>query len=214
MPTGYTQMIINDKVKTAKEFLHFCLRAFGVCSDMRDDEFVPEDDYTEKIRNATQADIDYHSDKLKSAEQELERIQQLTDDDLYQMYVDQNAKDKTYYEECLEENGRNNAKYEKMLEEIRPWECHPDCEAVKNFAVDQLERSKEDIGYFQEKLDEIGDLSRESFQERKEEFRDELLNHARWSVNFYKEEMNRAVKRQQEKLNFYRKFKEDLEKLK
>ena len=37
MATGYTQQIINGGVKTPKEFLHLCLRNFGVCYSMRDE---------------------------------------------------------------------------------------------------------------------------------------------------------------------------------
>ena len=45
MPTGYTQMILDGKVKTPKEFLHLCLRNFGVCICMRDDSFDVDMDY-------------------------------------------------------------------------------------------------------------------------------------------------------------------------
>ena len=51
MPTGYTQQIIDGTVKTPKEFLHLCLRNFGVCVSMRDVPFNESQvDYTEYIK--------------------------------------------------------------------------------------------------------------------------------------------------------------------
>ena len=64
MPTGYTAFIENGKVKTAKQFLHLCLRAFGICVRMRDDSLEVEDDYTPKIIDGYQKDIEYHQKYL------------------------------------------------------------------------------------------------------------------------------------------------------
>ena len=122
MPTGYTQMIIDEKVKTPKEFLHLCLRNFGVCVCMRDDEFKVEEDYTPKIMEFYQSDVDYHKERLQSAENRLKQIKQLTDDELYQMYIAQYGKDKQYYEEAIKRDTALNAKFDQFSEAIKNWE--------------------------------------------------------------------------------------------
>ena len=71
MPTGYTQQIIDGTVKTTKEFLHLCLRNFGVCISMRDMPFDSQGDYTEYIKkfaldqiDISKDDEDYYADEL------------------------------------------------------------------------------------------------------------------------------------------------------
>lgn len=213
MPTGYTQMIIDGKVKSPQDFLHLCLRNFGVCVCMRDEEFKVEEDYTPKILEFTQQSIDYHKNALKSAEEHLKKIQQLTEDQLYQKYVEEKSKSKKYNEEALQENQRINTIFDRFTEKIRNWECSPEYENIKNFALDQLKISKEDEDYHQKKLDEIGDLSRKSFQQQKDEYLNGLIESDEWTINYHKDEMQKAISRQTETVSFYHFFKQELKKL-
>lgn len=213
MPTGYTQMIIDGKVKSPKDFLHLCLRNFGVCVCMRDDEFKVEEDYTPKIMKFTQQAVDYHKNALQSAEEHLKQIQQLTEDQLYQKYVKENTKSRKYYEERLKEAHNINEKYNNFSIAIGKWECSPEYENIKNFALDQLRISYDSTEYLEEQLAKIGDLSRESFQKKKEEYLNKLIDDAKWSINYHKDEMEKAISSQTEMVSFYHFFKQELEKL-
>ena len=72
MPTGYTQQIIDGTVKTPKEFLHLCLRNFGVCISMRDMPLdTPQVDYTEYIKKYYQDTMGYYTKALENAKKEL-----------------------------------------------------------------------------------------------------------------------------------------------
>ncbi len=82
MPTGYTSFIENGKVRTAKQFLHLCLRAFGVCINMRDDSLEVKDDYTKDLLKGFQEDIDYHKKRLKIAEKKLSEIKSISEEEL------------------------------------------------------------------------------------------------------------------------------------
>ena len=213
MPTGYTQMIIDGKVKSPKDFLHLCLRNFGVCLCMRDEEFDVQEDYTPNIMKFTQDSVDYHKNALKSAEDKLKQIQQLTEDQLYQKYVEEKSKTKKYCEEGLKKANEINAKYAQFSESIRNWECSPEYENIKNFALDQLRISEDNTDYYEEQLAEIGNLSRESFQQQKDEYLNGLIKSAEWGINYHKDEMQKAISRQTEMVNFYHFFKQELEKL-
>ena len=87
MTTGYTQQIIDGTVKTPKEFLHLCLRNFGICVSMRNESFNIQGDYTEYIKKYYQDTIGYLNKALENAKKEYARISNLSDDDLYEMYV-------------------------------------------------------------------------------------------------------------------------------
>ena len=212
MPTGYTQMIIDGKVKTPKEFLHLCLRNFGICACMRDEEFNVEEDYSRKISNFYQQSVDYHKKYLQSAENELKKIMQMSDNKLYKKYVEMKSKDKEYYEKALLEADRHNLTYEQFSRKIENWECDPEYNNVKEFALDQLRISKDDTDYYEEKLQNIGDLSRERFEEEKNSFREELTEKYQWEINYHSEEMKKAESRMTEAINFYHFFQRDLEK--
>jgi len=214
MPTGYTQMIINGEVRTPKDFLHLCLRNFGVCVCMKDEGFKVEEDYTPKIMEFYQKDVDYHKERLQSAEERMQKILKMTDEELYQQYVKENSKTKKYNEEALQEAQRINTIFDQFTEKIKNWECSPEYENIKNFALDQLKMSKEDEEYHQQKLDEIGDLSRETFETVKEKYRNGIIDDAKWDIDYHTKEMENAESRMAEVVSFYHFFKQEIEKLK
>lgn len=114
MPTGYTQQIIDGTVKTLKEFLHLCLRNFGVCVSMRDESLNLQSDYTEYIKKFYQVLIDYHIKELKNAKAEYERIINLSYDELYEMYVNKFTDNREYYRKIADEAKKQNAQYQSF----------------------------------------------------------------------------------------------------
>ena len=119
MPTGYTQQIIDGTVKTPKEFLHLCLRNFGVCVSMRDMPFDSQGDYTPYIKKFYQDSMDYHAKALENAKAEYERVINLSDDDFYEMYVERFSHNREYYQDTIDYHAKalENAKaeYERVI---------------------------------------------------------------------------------------------------
>ena len=181
---------------------------------MKEDSLDVQEDYSKKIIDFYQQDVDYHKNALKSAEEEMERIMKLSDDELYQKYVEEKSKTKKYCEEGLKEANEINAKYAQFSDSIRNWKCSPEYENVKNFALDQLKISEIDTDYYEENLAKVGDLSRESFQQQKEEYLNKLKKHVEWEIGYHKDEMEKMISRQTEVVNFYHFFKQELEKIK
>lgn len=214
MPTGYTQMIIDGEVKTPKDFLHLCLRNFGILYSLSDKPMDVREDYTQDIMKSTQANIDYHKKLMEDAQERLKQIQEMSDDDLHQKYVQEKSSDKKSCEDLIRENEGINAKYADFAEKIRNWECSSDYESVKNFAIEQLNISKESTRYWEEELAKIGDLSREDFEQKKDEYREKLIESANWDVQYHQKEMENAISEQTRRINYYHFFKQELEKLK
>ena len=214
MPTGYTSFIENGKVKSAKQFLHLCLRAFGVCTDMRDSSLEVKDDYTKDILNGSQQDIDYHKELLERAEQRLSEIKSLSEEELRVRYIKETKKRIKDLQKCQTHEFSKYGDYLRIRESIRDWDCDPEFQKVKDFALDQIDISIPDDSYYEEKLAEIGAPTNEGFQERKEQYLQKLIDEAQWDVNYHREEMENAVRRRDEKIRYNNGFKKELNKLK
>ena len=214
MPTGYTSFIENGKVKSAKQFLHLCLRAFGVCTDMRDSSLEVKDDYTKDILNGSQQDIDYHKELLERAEQRLSEIKSLSEEELRVRDIKETKKRIKDLQKCQTHEFSKYGDYLRIRESIRDWDCDPEFQKVKDFALDQIDISIPDDSYYEEKLAEIGAPTNEGFQERKEQYLQKLIDEAQWDVNYHREEMENAVRRRDEKIRYYNGFKKELNKLK
>lgn len=215
MPTGYTEQIITGKVKSPKDFLHLCLRNFGICYFLRDEPISESsDDYYRQIYENTQKNVDYHKMELSKAEDNLKEIERLSDDELYLRFVQFFYDQKRYCKEMIQKNTEVNLKYKQFEESISKWECSPEYQNIKDFALDQLRISKEDTDYYEKQLSEIGDLSREDFEGKKDAYRQKLIQEAQWMVDHHKKELGCAIKKQTESISFYHFFKEEIEKIK
>ena len=214
MPTGYTSFIEDGKVKTAKQFLHLCLRAFGVCINMRDDSLKLTDDYTKDLLKGYQQDIDYHQKKLEVARKELDRIQQMSEEELCAQYIKDTTRDIEYYMKQNNQQNGNLEEYLRIREGIQNWDCDEKFKSIKEFALNQIDISMDRSDYYEEALKKCGEPTREGFLKVKDEYIKKIVDHAKWDVDYHTEELEKAIKRREDNLKFYKEFKEELNKLK
>ena len=214
MPTGYTQKIIDGEVQTPKDFLHLCLRAFGVLVDFMDDPLDPNRDYTQDIINRCQKDVDYAKKKVEEYKEELKKYQQISDEDLYQEWVKKETESRDWAIESMKTVAKTNDLLGRFHRSIEDWECSKEYEGVKSFALEQLEISTEDTGYEAEILERTKDLSREHFDTVKDELRNSYIASASRMLESSEDMVKDAIKRQSERVSFYHFFKQEIEKLK
>ena len=213
MPTGYTQQIINGTVKTPKEFLHLCLRNFGVCVSMRDESLNLQGDYTEYIKKFYQDSMDYHIKELKNAKAEYERVINLSDDELYEMYVNKFTDNRDYYQKRTDEAKKQNAQYQSFYDAIKNWDCSEEFSNIKSFALNQIDISKEDENYY---ADEVSKemLTKEKFiSNGKAKYEEDLLKQTKWNIDYHQEQLDDITKKMNDTLAFYERFKKEIEKL-
>ena len=212
MPTGYTQQIIDGTVKTPKEFLHLCLRNFGVCISMRDMPFdVSQGDYTEYIKKYYQDSMGYHTKALENAKAEYERVINLSDDDLYEMYVKNFSDNREYYQKRTDEAKKQNAKYQSFYDAIKNWDCSEEFSSIKKFALDQIDISKDDEDYYADELSKEMLTKEEFISEGK--YKEELLKNSKWDIDYHQKELDYVIKNMNDTLAFYEHFKKEIEKL-
>ena len=214
MPTGYTQQIIDGTVKTPKEFLHLCLRSFGVCISMRDMPFDAQQvDYTEYIKKYYQDLIGYHNKALENAKAEYERVINLSDDDFYEMYVERFSHNREYYQKRTDEAKKQNAQYQSFYDAIKNWDCSEEFSNIKKFALDQIDISKEDEDYYADELSKEMLTKEEFISGGKNEYKEELLKHAISDISYHQKELDNEIKTMNNVLAFYERFKKEIEKL-
>lgn len=213
MPTGYTQQIIDGTVKTPKEFLHLCLRNFGICISMRDEPLNPQGDYTEYIKKYYQDTIGYLNKVLENAKKEYDRISNLSDDDLYEMYVKKFTDNRDYYQKRTDEAKKQNAKYQSFYDAIENWDCSEEFRNIKKFALDQIDDSKEPEDFYKDELTKKMLTKKEFISDGKYEYKENLLKNAEQDVNYKQERLDDAIKNMNDALAFYERFKKEIEKL-
>lgn len=214
MPTGYTQQIIDGKVKTPREFLHLCLRNFGICICMRDEPFdESQEDYTEYLKKSYQDTIGYYTKALENAKAEYEKVINLSDDDLYKMYVKEFTNDRDYYQKITDEEKEQNAKYQTFYDTIKNWDCSEEFSNIKKFALDQIDISKENEDSYKDELSKRMLTKEEFIADGKYKYRENLLNTVEWSVNYNQERLDEAIENMNNGLAFYERFKKEIEKL-
>ena len=213
MPTGYTQQIIDGKIKTPKEFLHLCLRNFGICAGMRDVPFEAQVDYTEFIKKYYQDTIGYYSKKLENAKKEYTRILNLSDEDLYKMYVKIFSDDRDYYQKRTDEIKEQNIKYQTFYDAIENWDCSEEFSNIKQFALNQIDISKEDEDSYVDKLSKKMLTKEEFISNEKSKYKEDLLNYSKSNIDYHQKELDAAIKGMNDALAFYERFKKEIEKL-
>jgi hypothetical protein len=214
MPTGYTAFIEEGKVRTPKEFLHLCLRNFGVCCRIKDNEMSVKDDYTQDIIDGFQSDIDYHQKNLDEARERLKTVQEMSEEELCGKYITETKKKIKNLQKGQTKEMGNYADYLRIKEGIENWECSEEFQSIKDFALNQINISIPRSSYYDDELAKIGKPTVEGFQERKDEYLKSLISDAEWDINYHSGEIDRTLKLRDECLDFYKKFKEELENLK
>lgn len=137
MPTGYTAQIYNGHPVTLRDFAFGCARAFGALVHMRD---APMD---APIPAKIEPDIAYHEEELRVARTRFTHLLALDDAGIAAECVSHNREQRERYEEHQLEIGRLRASYNALLEETRRHPFPKELESLREFMIQQLERSME-----------------------------------------------------------------------
>lgn len=213
MPTGYTNFIETGKVKNPKEFLHLCLRAFGLLYFLRDEEFKVQDDYIQDITDYYDKNIRYHEKEMNSAQKRLKDFQEMSESKLKKFYIEINQERSESLGNLKDTYDKNLETYLQYLKTIQNWDCTAEFIPIKDFAVEQIKISMNNDDWIDDELEKSRKSMEEMFQEEKEEFRKKLVEDAQWDINYHTEEIKSLQKKKAESLEYYRRFKDELEKL-
>lgn len=138
MPTGYTEFIEDGSVTTGKEFILLCARGFGALVNLRDKPLSPDiPDYIEES--------DYYKNRLQEETMAYESLKKMTPEEIHMENEAQYQKGLEKHHKMLEKAIEHNKKYDDIYAEVQKWDpptaSH---ENLKDFALEQIEISKED----------------------------------------------------------------------
>ena len=178
---------------------------------MRDMSLDSQGDYTEYIKKYYQDLIGYHNKALENAKAEYERVLNLSDDDFYEMYVERFSHNREYYQKRTDEAKKQNAQYQSFYDAIKNWDCSEEFSNIKKFALDQIDISKEDEDYYADKLSKEMLAKEEFISNGKSKYEEDLLEQAKWDIDYHQKELDAAIKRMNDGLAFYERFKKEIE---
>ena len=181
---------------------------------MRDMPFdAQQKDYTEYLKKYYQDAMGYHAKELENAKAEYERVINLSDDDLYEMYVERFSDDRDYYQKRTDEVKQQNAQYQSFYDAIKNWDCSEEFSNIKKFALDQIDISKEAEDYYTDELSKEMLTKEEFISNSKSKYEEDLLEKTKWDIDYHQKELDEITKRMNNVLAFYERFKKEIEKL-
>ena len=151
MPTGYTAGIIDGKTETFQDFAKLCMKAFGACIHMRDENMNKE--YEPRTPS------DYHTKALEKAKEKLKQAETFTDAELIEMRTKELEESKKYHLESIAKTKVVKAKLQEFLNKAIEFKAPtPDHEGLRKFMIEQLQTTIDHDGssrYHDEALPQV-----------------------------------------------------------
>jgi len=173
MPTGYTAELI-EKGMEFNDFVLTCARAFGACIELRDRKLAP-------APRTIPSNGNYHEEELKKAIKELEDFDKLP---MKSKLDKAKAKQKTtikYLKKSLLEGMETNKRLKDMEDKIIAWTPPTkDHVELKEFMLDQIKISYENVEYYEKEIKTENDRSLSKIVS-------DIRNSLKMSVDYHKE---------------------------
>jgi hypothetical protein len=197
MPTGYTAKLYEGTEQSFQDFALECSRAFGALILMRDSST----DAPITVEAITD-DSDYYVKGLARAQEELARLQALSDIEIARearsAYLDRIE----YEERSKADRLAKRARYEGMLDQVREWEPPSEDHAeFKKFMIEQLTGS---IDF------DTKDLGGEIVEPTPEEWLAERIARAERDIEYHTEEEAKRLERNEGRIRWMNQLRESL----
>ena len=200
MGTGYTYGIFEGKYNSPKDFVKECLRNFGVLIHMRDDPLytpIPTEITTDS----------YYQERVKEAKANytaLMRKSPMCWELDYNSALSQAALEKDEQEAKSKEEAVLLRKY---VDAVSNWDCDPEYQGVKDFALQQLSITEPSPGTYA--AERYWDL----YQGGLEEYKKNTLEQARKDIDYAEKSLKEEMERNADRNRFLQGFFKDLEKM-
>lgn len=196
--TGYTSLIANGKINTAKDFLKVCLRQFGVLVDYRDEPLSA--DIPTKLKVS-----DFYEKQCKEAEENLISLAHRNSrewEDAHKQAINEAA---VAYDNALAKEKNEKYLLAELQRKIALWECSESFKDIKDFALGQLNVSKPDDSSFEaENLKKLESMTWEQYAA-------EQIADAQHKVDYSRKRLEEEKSRKAKQQEFLDKFLKEIE---
>lgn len=195
MPTGYTAGVYDGTIKTGKDFLKTCLRAFGVFVEYRDD--APSPILPTKKFEIDPFYLNYVNESVKKYNEKLS----WSDEDWKKAYKEACDKARIDCKEAEVRSDKNYMIYNKIYREILDIDLPEEYKELKDFALSQLKGGEgydfsSDFGSTSFELKSLHELEQEGVEGFKKNTLKTLLSTLEYSVQSYQEQLDRLEDKQ------------------
>lgn len=213
----YTSFIEDGKITNAKDFLKLCLRNFGIMQEHYQEplslESVLEKEFDVETDDSYQRYRSRMDDEYRMLKEVLKKRQDgnLMEEE-YNNYIKTITTSLNKYKEYRENEIKRNKVFEKFVNEIKQWQCSPQYENIKKFAIDQCTGAMTDITYYDKQIARYENIlvdPRANFEkDKKAEF--EMIKQC---IDMHAKSINNCVKSLRDRKEFFDGFMEEVNKL-
>ena len=196
MPTGYTAALM-EKGQTFQEFIMGCARAFGALVEMRDSPFdAPIPDKFEPS--------DYHTIQLTKAREKLATLKAMSFEDRESFGQAEKKADVEHIRQWFEKDTMQNKRLDDMIAQVQAWNPPTnDHQELKDFMLQQLGVSKNDVQYIKTSLDEATNKPAMAYYVA-------AVSNAAGSIKYHTEEYAKEVERTNKRTEWVQQLRESI----
>ena len=211
---SYTTFIEKGEITNARDFMKLCLRNFGIMQEHYQDPISLESVLEKNFDVETNSSYQRYVQNLDDEYQRLkELIHQQEDEEslniAYNKYVADINQSISDYKKAMVKRIEENKVYEKYIKEIQKWDCSPQYENIKNFAIEQCTNALNNISFYDREIKRYKELlvdPKASFEKHMKS----MMDVTRQSIDMYAKLINRCVASLKDRKEFFEKFMEEV----
>ena len=207
---SYTTFIEQGKINNARDFMKLCLRNFGIMQEHYQDPLSLESVLEKNFDVETNSNYQRYVEFLNYEYESLKKyIRQQDDKESYDIafteFVADIEKSIADYKKAIVKRTSENKMYEKYIEKIQKWNCSPQYENIKNFAIEQCTNALNDVNFYEREIKRC----EEQLVNPKSSFDDYLktmIDVTRQSIAMYAKSINQCIKSLKDRKEFFDNF--------
>lgn len=146
MPTGYTQLLVDNPDMPLNKWALHCARAFGACITMRDD------DPTLPTPKKFKPDLSYHKKGLRKAHATIRKLEKMTEKQREVYNKKKQEEYKKHFTEQLKEAEETQKAFDNMKVQVEAWNPSSEYDGLKKFMLEQIKVSDTYTSYYIDNL--------------------------------------------------------------
>lgn len=214
---SYTAFIKDGRITNARDFMKLCLRNFGIMQEHYQDplslESVLEKNFDVETNSSYQRYVQFLNYEYESLKK---YIHQQEDKESYDIafteFVADIEKSIADYKKAIVERTKENEMYENYIEKIQKWNCSPQYENIKKFAIEQCTNALNDVSFYEREIK----MYEEQLANPKVSFDNHLqtmIEVTRQSIDMYAKSINQCINSLKDRKEFFDGFMNELNKL-
>ena len=207
---SYTTFIEKGEITNARDFMKLCLRNFGIMQEHYQDplslESVLEKNFDVETNGSYQRYVkflNYEYENLKKY------IHQQEDKESYDIafteFVADIEKSIADYKKAIVKRTSENKMYEKYIEKIQKWNCSPQYENIKKFAIEQCTNALNDVNFYEREIKRYEEQlanPKSSF----DEYLKTMIGVTKQSIDMYAKSINQCIRSLKDRKEFFDNF--------